>query len=72
MQTNKSKVAQLEHQHDIQFNFSEDGCVVFFKNTMEADLILYTEEINQKYILENFDMVVDVYKFTENLNLIHY
>ena len=72
MQTITSKIKQLEEEHNIQLKFSEDGCVVFFKNTMEADLILYTTEINQKYILENFDYVVDVYKFTENLNLLHY
>lgn len=72
MQTISSKIQQLENEHQVQLNFSEDGCVVFFCNTMEADLIIYNEEVDKKYIVNNFDMMVDVYKFTENLNLIHY
>jgi len=72
MQTISSKIQQLENEHQVQLNFSDDGVVIFFCNTMEADLILYNEEIDKKYIVNNFDMVVDIYKFTENLNLIHY
>ena len=72
MQTLSSRINQLENEHQVQLNFAEDGVVVFFCNTMEADLILYTGEIDKKYIVNNFDMIVDIYKFTENLNLIHY
>lgn len=72
MQTDSSKIIQLENEYNLQLNFAEDGCVVFFSNTMEADLILYTEDVDKKYIINNFDMIVDVYKFTENLNLVHY
>jgi hypothetical protein len=72
MQTDSSKINQLENEYNVQLNFAEDGCVVFFCNTMEADLILYTEDVDKKYIINNFDMIVDIYKFTENLNLVHY
>jgi len=68
MQTISSKIIQLENEYNVQLNFSEDGCVVFFCNTMEADLILYTGEVDKKYIINNF--TTNLLNFEVDLELI--
>lgn len=67
MRNNYSKLIELQDDYDLQIIVSGGGAVVFYKNTMESDVITFDDQVTEKYFLDNFEMVVDMSKLQLNL-----
>ena len=67
MQNFKNRIHELSNAYDVQLEFANNGCLIFYKNTMETDLIEYNQYIDKKYLLNNFELVVDSIKLQDNL-----
>lgn len=72
MRTKHSRLIELQDDYDLQIVVSNGGAVVFYKNTMESDVIAFDEEVTEKYFLDNFEMVVDLSKLQMNLHQLSY
>jgi len=67
MQTDKSKLEQICNEYEVQLSFHNDGCIIFYNNTLESDVIPFDDVVDTKFILNNFEMVADMSKL--NLNM---
>lgn len=67
MQNYSSRAKELSRVYDVQLEFASNGCLVFYKNTMETDLIQFNNYVDKKYLLDNFEMVADSIKLQNNL-----
>lgn len=67
MQNHNSRIKELSSAYDVQLEFATNGCLIFYKNTMETDLVEYNNYIDKKYLLNNFELVVDSIKLQDNL-----
>lgn len=72
MRNNKSRLIELSNEYEVQIQFENDGCIVFYKNTTDTDIIPYTNDIDVNYILDNFEMVADFSKLQLNVHQIQY
>lgn len=72
MRTKHSRLIELQDDYDLQIVVSNGGAVVFYKNTMESDVIAFDEEVTENYFLDNFEMVVDLSKLQMNLHQLSY
>lgn len=68
MRNNKSKIIELCKEYEVQITLASEGCIVFYKNTHETDLIHFDEEITLDYFLDNFEMVADFSKLQINVH----
>ena len=66
MQTYKSKLDQICNEYDVQVLFENSGCVIFYLNSQESDVIPYEDGMDYKYVLDNFEMVADLSKLYLN------
>jgi regulatory protein YycI of two-component signal transduction system YycFG len=67
MQNYKSKLEQLCNEYDVQIIFEKAGCVIFYKNTQESDVISYDKGfMDDRYVIDNFEMVADLSKLHIN------
>jgi regulatory protein YycI of two-component signal transduction system YycFG len=67
MQNYKSKLEQLCNEYDVQIIFERTGCVIFYKNTQESDVISYDKGfMDDRYVIDNFEMVADLSKLHIN------
>lgn len=67
MQSHSHRIKELSENYNVQLEFASNGCLIFYKNTMETDLISYNKYVDQKYLLENFEMIADSVKLQDNL-----
>lgn len=72
MRNNQSRLLELQTNYNADITLLDGGAVVFYKNTMESDVIPFDEEMTKKYFLENFEMVVDMSKLQLNLHSASY
>jgi len=72
MRNNRSRLIELSNEYDVRIQFEKDGCIVYYQNTKETDVIPYTNEIDVNYILDNFEMVADFSKLQLNVHQIQY
>jgi hypothetical protein len=68
MRNNKYRLIELCNDYDLQITIEDSGAIVFYKNTMECDVIAFDDSINQNYFLDNFEMVVDMSKLQLNMH----
>ena len=66
MQNKKHRMLQLNSDYDVQIMFEKEGCIVFYNNTQDTDVIPYTKDVDENYILDNFEMVADFSKLQGN------
>lgn len=67
MRTNKAQLNRICLEYDVDILMDNGGAVVFYKNTMESDVIPFDETITENYFLDNFEMVADLSKLQLNL-----
>lgn len=67
MRTKNAQLNRLCLEYDIDILIENGGAVVFYKNTMESDVIPFNEEVTAKYFLDNFEMIADLSKLQLNL-----
>lgn len=72
MQNNKHRLIELSIEYDVRIMFENDGCIVYYNNTMDTDIIPYSDEVNESYILNNFEMVADLSKLQLNVHKIEF
>jgi len=72
MRNNKSKLIELTNDYDVRIQFEQDGCIVYYINTQDTDVIPYTNEVDINYILDNFEMVADFSKLQMNVHQLQY
>jgi hypothetical protein len=72
MRNNKSRLIELSNEYEVRIQFERDGCIVYYTNTQETDVIPYTNEIDVNYILDNFEMVADFSKLQLNVHQIQF
>ena len=72
MQTKKHRLIELTNEYEVRIQFEKDGCIVYYTNTQDTDVIPYTNEIDVNYILDNFEMVADFSKLQLNVHQNHY
>ncbi len=72
MRNNKSKLIELTNEYDVRIQFEQDGCIVYYINTQDTDVIPYTDEVDVNYILDNFEMVADFSKLQMNVHQLQY
>jgi hypothetical protein len=72
MRNNKSKLIELTNDYEVRIQFEQDGCIVYYINTQETDIIPYTNEVDVNYILDNFEMVADFSKLQMNVHQLQY
>jgi hypothetical protein len=68
MRNNKSRLVELCNDYDLQITLTDSGAIVFYKNTMESDVIAFSEDVTQNYFLEKFEMVMDLSKLQLNMH----
>lgn len=72
MQTKEHRILEIENEYNVQLTFASEGCMIFFINTSETDLVPFDEDIDMNYILDNFEMVADFSKLQMNIYQIEY
>lgn len=72
MRNKKSRLIELSNEYDVQIQMESGGCFIFYKNIQEADVIPFTDEVDDNYILDNFEMVADLSKLQLNVHQIQY
>lgn len=72
MRTNHSRIIEIKNMYDVDVIFESGGCIVYYLNTQETDVIPFTEEIDMNFVLDNFEMVSDMSKLQMNLYEPHY
>ena len=72
MRNKKSTLIELCNDYDLQIIVSGGGAVVFYKNTMESDVVSFDDEVTEDYFLDNFEMVVDLSKLQMNMHALAY
>lgn len=72
MQNRKNRLIELSNEYDVHIRFENDGCIVFYNNTQDTDVIPYSSDITMDYILNNFEMVADLSKLQLNIHQIQY
>jgi hypothetical protein len=72
MRNNRSRLIELTNEYEVRIQFEQDGCIVYYINTQETDVIPYTNEIDVNYILDNFEMVADFSKLQMNVHQLQY
>ncbi len=67
-------LVNLSHLHvkKVRIQFEQDGCIVYYINTQDTDVIPYTEDVDVNYILDNFEMVADFSKLQMNVHQLQY
>ena len=68
MQTKKHRLIELTNEYEVRIQFEKDGCIVYYTNTQDTDVIPYTNEVDVNYILDNFEMVADFSKLQLNVH----
>jgi len=68
MRNKKSRLVELCNNYDLQITMEGDGAIVFYKNTMECDVVAFNKDITEDYFLERFEMVVDLSKLQLNIH----
>jgi len=68
MRNNKSRLIELTNEYEVLIQFENDGCIVYYQNTKDTDVIPYTNEVDVNYILDNFEMVADFSKLQLNVH----
>jgi hypothetical protein len=68
MRNNKSRLIELTNEYEVLIQFEKDGCIVYYQNTQDTDVIPYTNEVDVNYILDNFEMVADFSKLQLNVH----
>lgn len=66
MQTYKSRLDQICNEYDVQILFENSGCVIFYQNSQESDVVPYENGMDYKYVIDNFEMVADLSKLHLN------
>jgi hypothetical protein len=72
MRNNRSRLIELTNEYEVRIQFEKDGCIVYYQNTQDTDVIPYTNEVDVNYILDNFEMVTDFSKLQLNVHQIQY
>lgn len=72
MRNNRSRLIELSNEYEVHIQFEKNGCIVYYQNTQDTDVIPYTNEINVNYILDNFEMVADFSKLQLNVHQLQY
>ena len=72
MRNNRSKLIELTNEYEVRIQFENDGCIVYYNNTQDTDVIPYTDDVDVNYILDNFEMVADFSKLQGNLETKYY
>ena len=72
MQNKKHRLIELTNEYEVLIQFENDGCIVYYTNTQDTDVIPYTNEVDINYILDNFEMVADFSKLQLNVHQNHY
>lgn len=72
MQNNKHRLMELCNEYDVHIQFEKEGCLVYYKNSGDTDIIPFTDEVDTSYILENFEMVADLSKLQLNVHELQY
>lgn len=60
---------QLKHicdEYGVQVLIESAGCVIFYKNSGDSEVIPFDDVIDKKYILNKFEMVADLSKLQMN------
>jgi len=68
MRNNKSRLIELTNEYEVLIQFENDGCIVYYQNTQDTDVIPYTNDVDVNYILDNFEMVADFSKLQLNVH----
>lgn len=68
MQNKKHRLIELTNEYEVRIQFENDGCIVYYTNTQDTDVIPYTNEVDVNYILDNFEMVADFSKLQLNVH----
>ncbi len=45
MRNNKSRLIELCNDYDLQITMTESGAIVFYKNTMESDVVAFDKDV---------------------------
>ena len=72
MQSKKHRLIELTNEYEVRIQFENDGCIVYYNNTQDTDVIPYTDEVDVNYILDNFEMVADFSKLQLNVHQMQY
>lgn len=67
MRTNKAQLNRICLEYDVDILMDNGGAVVFYKNTMESDVIPFDETVTENYFIDNFEMIADLSKLQLNL-----
>jgi hypothetical protein len=68
MRNKRSRLIELCNNYDLQITVEGGGAVVFYKNTMECDVVTFDNDVTEDYFLDKFEMVVDLSKLQLNIH----
>lgn len=68
MRNKRSRLIELCNDYDLQITLESGGAVVFYKNTMECDVVTFDNNVTEDYFLDKFEMVVDLSKLQLNVH----
>lgn len=68
MRNHKTQLEYICNMYDVDVIVENSGAIVFYKNTLESDVIAFDDVVNKSYFLENFEMSIDMSKLQLNLH----
>lgn len=67
MRNHKTQLEHICNMYDVDVIVENAGAIVFYKNTLESDVIAFDDVVNKSYFLDNFEMSIDMSKLQLNL-----
>lgn len=66
MINNEIKLKHICDEYEVQILMESTGCVVFYKNIGESEVIPFDDIVDKQYLLNNFEMVADLSRLQLN------
>lgn len=68
MRNHKTELEKICSEYDVDVIVDNLGAIVFYKNTLESDVIPFDDGVDKSYFIEHFEMSIDMSKLQLNLH----